>query len=714
MKRKTWICLSLLLCLMGQAFAQVKAFDISGTVVDSVTQKPLMGVYVTVGKQGVRTNNSGSFLIKKVTQGDVNINTSFYSSYTTINRDIHLTSDTTIYLILAEKGIAFDDVVVTGTRTEKRLSQTPILTTVIQESEIQKAGAVSMLESLQDNIPGIVVSPNAMGNNMRIKGLNSRYILFLVDGERLVSEGAGGNVNLDQIDVDNIKKVEMISGASSALYGSNAVGAVINIITKAPIHEFEGGANLIAESNNTWKAKIDAGTNLKKCTSRISLFRNSSDGFGADGNGAYAARYVDYGGHLKLGYKPTERIDINMVGRYFRHETFNPQNSINVSHALTHNMSLGLSGGYLTADKRNNLRVSLNFDKFFNYDILEKKGNEHSKNNTASYVSSRVLNTFTPTEKWEVVGGVEYNHEENYAINTLGTTATTKKLDDLNLFAQAEYEILKDFDVVAGARYTYNTQFKSAFTPKLSLMYSIDGFKFRASVGTAFRAPSIKELYYDFDHQGMFWIYGNPDLKSEKGLYSSLSTEYTIKNFNISVSGYYNKIDNKITQYDVINELGGNEKYYKNVSSATLQGVDVSLYYILFRELVFKGNYSFCDAKDHSTGLQLSSNVKHSGTVSLTWNGKIAHSPFSLQFAGRLNSPIYYQELMGDLPSPDVVPLAKSKSYAIWKAVLVKPFHIAKHTVELTLKVDNIFDFKDVSFIDSGRQYLIGIKYAFN
>ncbi|MEG2494019.1 MAG: carboxypeptidase-like regulatory domain-containing protein, partial [Rikenellaceae bacterium] len=174
MKRKTWICLSLLLCLMGQSFAQVKAFDISGTVVDSVTQKPLMGVYVTVGKQGVRTNNSGSFLIKKVTQGDVNINTSFYSSYTTINRDIHLTSDTTIYLILAEKGIAFDDVVVTGTRTEKRLSQTPILTTVIQESEIQKAGAVSMLESLQDNKPRIVGSPNSMGNNMRIKGLYSR------------------------------------------------------------------------------------------------------------------------------------------------------------------------------------------------------------------------------------------------------------------------------------------------------------------------------------------------------------------------------------------------------------------------------------------------------------------------------------------------------------------------------------------------------------
>lgn len=712
MRIKIQACLFFLLCI-GNTFAQQSKFSVSGTVVDAITKEPLMGVYVTNGKQGAQTNHDGCFTIKDLPKGNVVLNTMYYSSYPVVSQTVYLIQDTTLNFVIAEETLQLGEVVVTGTRTEKRLSETPVQTTVIAEREIRKAGAVSVLETFQDNIPGIVMSPNAMGNNMRIKGLNSRYILFLVDGERLVSEGAGGNVNLDQIDVNNIKRVEVINGAASALYGSNAVGAVINIITKEPKHKFEGGANVIYESNNTWKAKIDAGANLKKITTRVSAFRSSSDGFGSDGGGAYAARYTDYGGNLKFGYKPTERIDVNLIGRYFRHETFNPLGSMNVSHPLTHTATVGVNGGYQSRDARNEIRLSLNYDKFFDYDVLEKKNNDTKKNNTSGYFSSRLINTFTPTEKWEVVGGLEYNHEQNYSTKTLGELPTTKQIDDVNLFAQAEYEILKNFDVVAGARYTYNTQFKSAFTPKISLMYEIAGFKFRGGVGTAFRAPSIKELYYDFDHQGMFWVYGNPNLKAEKGLYSSLSVEYTKSAFNASVSAYYNNINNKITQYDVINASGANEKYYKNVSSATLKGFDVNVAYMLFRELTLKGSYSYCDAKDNSTGLQLDSNVKHSGTVSATWNGKIARSPFSLQFAGRMNSPILYQQVVTDNQGNETTELTQSKAYSIWKAVLVKPFRINKHTVELTLKVDNIFDFKEASFINPGRQYLIGIRYAF-
>lgn len=120
--------------------------------------------------------------------------------------------------------IKLEEVVVTGTRTEKRLSEVPVLTTVISEKDIRKSGVQTALEALEDNLPGIVSEANAMGNNLRIKGLSSRYILFLVDGERMVSEGAGGNINLSQIDVNSIKRIEIINGAASALYGSNAVG----------------------------------------------------------------------------------------------------------------------------------------------------------------------------------------------------------------------------------------------------------------------------------------------------------------------------------------------------------------------------------------------------------------------------------------------------------------------------------------------------------
>ncbi|GHU65380.1 TonB-dependent receptor [Bacteroidia bacterium] len=592
-----------------------------------------------------------------------------------------------------------DEVVVTGTRTEKRLSETPVLTTVIREREIREAGAVSTLESLQDNIPGIVISPNGMGNNMRIKGLNSRYILFLVDGERLVSEGAGGNVNFDQIDVNNIRRIEMVNGASSALYGSNAVGAVINIITKEPVHKFEAGAGQTVESNNTRRTKVEVGSALNKFSTRAGGFRTSSDGFGGDGSNAYAARYEDYGANWKLTYKPSGASDLNLTSRYFSHETFNPANTMNVKHARAQNLTVGLNGGISSADSKNNLRFSANYDKYFDYDVLEKKNSENKLKNSASFFSARTIDTYIPSEKWELVGGAEYNHEENYATSTLGSTPTTRSLDDLNGFAQAQYKLKENFDFVGGGRYTYNTQFGSALTPKISLMYEVAGFKFRGGIGSAFRSPSIKELYYDFDHQGMFWVYGNPDLKAEKGLHTSLSAEYTHGTFNASISGYHNKISNKITQYDVITTQGANEKYYRNVSNATLQGLDVTLSYILLREFVLKGSYSYCDAVDNSTGLQLSSNVKHSGTVSATWNGTVCKSPFSLQIAGRMNSPKLYQETVTDANGSESASLTQSKAYSIWKATLVKPFRLKKHTLELTLKADNIFNFREASFM---------------
>ncbi|MDR1745715.1 MAG: TonB-dependent receptor [Tannerella sp.] len=612
-----------------------------------------------------------------------------------------------------EKMLQLDEVVVTGTRTVKRLSETPVLTTLIREREIREAASVSTLESLQDNIPGIVSSPNAMGNNMRIRGLNSRYVLFLIDGERLVSEGAGGNVNLDQIDVSNVRRIEMVNGASSALYGSNAVGAVINIITKDPVYKLETNVSQSVESNNTLRTRVDVGSAQDKFLTKAGVFRHSSDGFGNDGNGAYAARYEDYGANLKLGYNPSKQSDINIISRYFGHETFNPSNSMNVRHSLTQNLTLGANGGITTPDNGNSLRISANYDKYFDYYVMEKKNNERDLRNTVSYFSARAVDTYIPVEKWEFVGGAEFNHEENYATTTLGAVPTTKRLDDINGFAQAQYSWIENLDMIGGIRYTYNTQFGSALTPKFSIMYDINGFKFRGGLGSSFRAPSIKELYYDFDHQGMFWVYGNPELKPEKGLYTSLSAEYTKKSFNISISGYYNSISNKITQYDVITTQGANEKYYKNVSSATLKGVDICLSYNLLSQFLLRANYSYCDATDNSTGLQLESNVKHSETISVTWNGKVLQSPFSLLFAGRLHSPKLYQQMVSDANGVSQAEFTQSKSYSIWKAALVKPFLLKKHAFELTLKAENIFNFRESSFIDPGRQYLAGIRYNF-
>ncbi len=597
--------------------------------------------------------------------------------------------------------LTLDGIVVTGTRTEKRLSEVPVLTTVISKREMEKAGAMSFLETLEDNIPGIVSEPNGMGNNLRIKGLNSRYILFLVDGERLVPEGAGGNVNLDRIDVHNIKRIEVINGAASALYGSNAVGAVINIITKEPEDRFNAGANISYQSHNTLDARVSVESKLDHWGTQASFFRNSSDGFGGNGGGAYAARYDDWGGNMKLGYRWNQGADINLNGHYFRHESFNPAGSLNATHPLTHTVSLGGNGGFVTENGKYAFRASVNFDQYFDLDYYERLS-ESQLANTASFISSRILNTFKPGGKWEIVAGIEQNHEENYATKTLGPEPTRKALDDLNLFGQAQFTPFAGFDVVGGARYTYNFQFGSVFTPKLSLMYRWKELTLRAGTGTAFRAPSIKELYYDFDHQGMFWVYGNPDLQAEHGLYNSVSAEYGGRTLYASLTVYRNDINKKITQYDVVGAMGGLEKHYKNVSSATITGADFNLSVILWKQLFLKGSYSFCDAKDNATGLQLSSNVKHSGTTSVTWNGKVFRSPFSLQIAGRFSSPRLYQ-------SAGV--MTQSKPYHIWKFIFTKPFYLGGSRLELTLKCDNLFNFRETSFVNPGRQYLAGLRF---
>ncbi len=690
-------------------------FTISGTVVDSATLEPLYGVYILAGKSGTQTDKNGEFALKDIPAGEVDLTTIYFSSYSKKTTRFYIQNDTVINFVLSEPTTELDEVVVTGTRTEKRLSEAPIQTMVIKSREIQKAGASSTLESLTDNIPGIVVTPNAMGNNMRIKGLNSRYILFLVDGERMVAEGAGGNINLSQIDVNNIERIEMVSGAGSALYGSNAVGAVINIITKKPAEKFEAGANIIAESNNTWQTKAEIGSKLKKLSARMSGSRSTSDGFGSDG-GAFASQYEDWNSNMKLSYNLSDNRDINLTGRFFRHETFNPSTTMNTSHPLTYSVDIGVNGGFMSADKRNDLSVSLGWNKYYDYDVFERLDDLKEKQNSADYLSTRIVNTFKANDRIEIVGGVEFNHEENFALTTLGPEPTTKYVEDINLFGQTDIKPVENLDIVAGARYTYNSQFGSAFSPKLSLMYDIGGFKFRGGIGSAFRAPSIKELYYDFDHNGSFWVYGNKDLEAENGLYTSLSAEYTKNSFNSSISAYYNDIDNKITQYKTIRIEGDNsyeDRHYKNVSSSTLKGFDFNISYVLLKIVTLKGTYSYCDAVDNSTGLQLDSNVKHSGTLSTTWNGKIVRSPFSLQLSGRMNSPIKFDAVITDEEGNETTSFSESRPYSIWKLTFVKPFNLGRNSLELTMKCDNIFNFSEESFINPGRTFYMGLRYAF-
>lgn len=126
MKKTATALFSLLLAISAlNAQGQTKTYDISGTVVDSLSSEPLPGVYVTAGSKGGQTNGDGHYVIKNVPAGKVTLKTMYYSSYPTATREIELTGDTTVDFILAEQIFNINEVVVTGTRTEKRLAEAP-------------------------------------------------------------------------------------------------------------------------------------------------------------------------------------------------------------------------------------------------------------------------------------------------------------------------------------------------------------------------------------------------------------------------------------------------------------------------------------------------------------------------------------------------------------------------------------------------------------
>lgn len=658
------------------------------------------------------TDENGSTMISGLAGSKVVVNISSVG-YKTLQDTIDLHSTRTLHLEVDVLNL--DQIVVTGTRTPRRLADVPVQTTVIPAVDIRKAGTVSPLEILKDNVPGLVTSSNAMGNNLRIRGLNSRYILFLVDGERMVSEGAGGNINLDQIDFNSIERVEVVNGAASALYGSNAVGAVINFITKAPANNLEGSINSSFQSHNTSKIQANVGSRLGQFTLGANMFRNSTDGYNIAG-GSLSKPHTDYGTGMKMNLKPSDRIAFDVNGRFFQHEVFNFAGTMNVKHDLERKLTAGAKTTILSENNRNDLTASINFDKFFRYDVLELRNNFLEKQNDITHISGRVVNTHYASDQWDFVGGLEYNFESisTDSSRILGPLPTVKSVGDANVFMQWQGRFIKNLELVLGSRYTYNEQFGSAFSPKFSTMYKMGRFTMRGGIGTSFRAPDLKELHYNFNHNGSFWVYGNPDLVPERGLYNSLGVEFTKGSLNMSVSGYHNQIRDKITSYRIVSETGQPDRYYQNVSSATLQGIDVNASLVILSDFILKTTYSYCDAKDNNTGLQLTGNVNHSATLSLLWNGELMERPFSLQFSGRMTSPILQQYLEENANGNSLLSDLSSDPYNIWKVTFIKPIRIDEHLFEVTLKVDNLFNFSDIYFTNPGRQFLAGLRYKLN
>lgn len=170
--------------------------------------------------------------------------------------------------------VNMEDVVITATRTPLPLKKTPVITRVITARDLESRGVATIQEALENELAGVEFHQAGYGTSLSFQGLDARYVLFLVNGERMAGE-TYGNIDYARIPVSNIERIEIVRGASSVLYGSNAMGAAVNIITKMPQKQVEVNASLrYGTPYQDNRSETLGGTNTE---SDIKTYRNKLD-----------------------------------------------------------------------------------------------------------------------------------------------------------------------------------------------------------------------------------------------------------------------------------------------------------------------------------------------------------------------------------------------------------------------------------------------------
>ncbi len=189
--------------------------------------------------RGTIADNKGFYSFKKITPGIYTLRVSLLGYETQENTVVVKEGENSADFVLRESNINLNEVVVTGTRSEKTLKNVPVLTQVISAPQMLNLGITNVTDALQNMVPGLDVSQFGTRTSITLQGMDAKYVLFLVDGERIAGE-VNGDIDYSMLNMENIDRIEIIKGASSSLYGSNAIGGVINIITKRITDAFEG------------------------------------------------------------------------------------------------------------------------------------------------------------------------------------------------------------------------------------------------------------------------------------------------------------------------------------------------------------------------------------------------------------------------------------------------------------------------------------------
>ena len=618
-----------------------------------------------------------------------------------------------------DKEIKLNEVIVTATRAQRNLKNVPITVQVVTAEDIRKSQATDFQSFLETEFAGINFTYDGGMPNINMMGFGGKYVLFLIDGERMAGE-TFDNIDYNRIDLDNIERIEIIKGASSSLYGSNALGGVINIITKNAHKPLEAGVGYLYENRGNHKTNISLGSKKNWGSVRLSGYHNYMKPYMLEDKeplrtyengrlvlvtqgGLNISGGINYGITPKIIFNVTPKIDLTLTPNYYfserdagtesskkvRDRYYNYVMNLKTNIALSEDKKLSLSGAF---DR---------YDKFNYYRLL----NEEEKN----YENSiwRVVAQYNQSlfEKHSLVAGAEVLSDEllSFRFNNTGTEAK-QNAKNYTLFAQQEWALSPFFTLVSGVRMDYHSLFKDFFTYRFSGMFKVENFTFRGGYSTGFRSPTLKELYTNWFHPwgGGFQIMGNKDLKPEKSNNFNFSVDYNTSKINVTAMTQLSVVKDKIIYK--WSRATDTIQYVNDYGNAKIVSSELSATYRPTKSLRLKGSYAY-----YHTSQQRSENRPHTAT----WKAEYIPKTETKYIPNVIVSGKYVSATTIYEISNNIEYYTYYAPYTIWRLQLSSrlPYHFT-----LNAGIDNLFDYvtKTTSFYSSispGRTYFVGIKW---
>lgn len=749
---RIYIYTLILLSISSMSFAQNK-ICVSGHVYDQATAKALSDVNIRIGKYGTVSNKYGEYKLNI----DLPIKNSLievsYVGFSSQKKNINISKGNNIIIdfFLVGTNSHLDEIVVTGTRTAKKLGNSPVITQVITAKQIQERGVSDVRNLLMQEVPGLNFQEVGFGTSIEMQGLNGKHILFLMNGERMTGE-IGNNLDYGRIVLDDIERIEIVQGASSSLYGSQAMGGVINIITKKVKKTFSTNIGIkytqgyqknfanVSKDDEQKKFKesvdkqnIDAHISLeakyKKISSLTSINIKSSDGyqlydtdslvkkFSQPDTTIYTAKskvptsimgYQNVNISEELSYRLSDNLTTSIRATYYNSNRydFNPDNK------YEQNLNFNVTGKLdYTINDKSKLSLSFNSDKYDRNNRFELISDKIENFYRSSLLQPRLMYIFT-LNNHSLVSGIEYTNETLRGTQFSNNTLETKKQYNMTAFMQDDWQLNNNVNIVGGIRVERNNNFEWNITPKLSILYKLLPFTIRFNYAKGYRAPGLKDLYMNWDHLGMFRIFGNTELKPESNNYFSIATEYIQRNIYINALLYVNQFYNKIE-----GEWRNNQKelHYVNKSDTRLMGANINARINPIRNLSLYTSINYLHPNTNK-GIRLTT------TSSWTANGRIEYKihyknqQTVLNLLGRYTGDKNFDvldEINYRGRNIEAYYPVKIKSYVVFDFTLTQ--YIGKRT-RIVIGVDNIFNHKAklISFNSStspGRKGFISINF---